>query len=724
MRLRCRSELEMRPVMAAGRWRWNVRDPVALRYYQLDEAEYIVLRALDGRRGLEEIKSQVERAFAPRRLSLSHLQAFLAMLHREGLALADMPGQGAHLLRRQSEERRRRIWAACANPLAIRLPGFDPTAILDWLYPKCRWLFAWQWLALGVVFAMLVVVLLLTRGEVLMTRLPALRELASVGGILMIAVVVASTKILHELGHALTCRRFGGRCHEMGVMLLVFSPCLYSNVSQAWMIPEKWRRIAISVAGIVVELMLAAVCGFLWCVSEPGYFNTFCLYVAVICSLGTVLLNGNPLLRFDGYYILSDWLEVPNLAQQSSAAVHRVLRRCFLGIDDADQRLKETTHRGTLLAFGLLSTAYRVALTAGILWFVYVALEPRGLAFVAQLLAVLVIASMVFRPAAETWKFLRDPVRSRNVHWRRPIVVCTLLAAAIVVAGSTPLPRRVDATVTVEPKDTRHVYVPVSGVLQTALSVGKYVSRGDELAVLRNSDLELELVRVEERYEQQRLLVDLLARRQIADAAASGELPTAREVLQDLKELRDQRRAEHRRLTIVAPQSGTVFDPPPFADVARKSPASVPRGSPLDGANTGVTLDVGAPLCVVGDGERWEAIAGIDEASIALVRSGQSARVQLDAWPGVVIHGTVVDVAEVTIEDDTPEQFAAERASATDRGKSSRLKGTRYLARLKLESTHFALLFGATGTAKIDVEPASLGARLYETYRQTFSLGR
>ena len=141
-----------------------------------------------------------------------------------------------------------------------------------------------------------------------------------------------STKVLHEFGHGLACKRFGGECHEMGVMLLVVTPCLYCNVSDAWMIPSKWRRAAIGAAGMYVELILASLATFLWWFSEPGLVNHLCLNVMFVCSVSTLLFNANPLMRFDGYYILADLLEIPNLRQKSAAVIQRKLGAWLLGL--------------------------------------------------------------------------------------------------------------------------------------------------------------------------------------------------------------------------------------------------------------------------------------------------------------------------------------------------------------------------------------------------------
>lgn len=116
-------------------------------------------------------------------------------------------------------------------------------------------------------------------------------------------------KIIHEFGHGLACKTFGGEVHEMGLLFLVFSPCMYCNVSDAWTLPSKWQRIVISAAGIYVELLIASIATFIWWRTDHGTFiNNMCMSLMVVCSVSTFVFNANPLMRFDGYYVLADWL--------------------------------------------------------------------------------------------------------------------------------------------------------------------------------------------------------------------------------------------------------------------------------------------------------------------------------------------------------------------------------------------------------------------------------
>jgi putative peptide zinc metalloprotease protein len=319
LKLRLRNDLEFYPQQIRGRKVWVVKDPLTLRFFHFREEEIEILRWLDGRTTLEQIKGQFESRFRPQRMTVSRLHAFVANLHRNSLVVSDTAGQGTQMLLRATRRKRDKWIAAFSSPLAIQFRGIDPQRILDRLYPHLRWLFTRWCVAVGLFFAASALLIVCGRFDDFCARLPELNALISPQNLVCLAVVMALTKFLHEFGHALTCKHFGVDCHELGIMLLVFTPCLYCNVTDAWKLSERWKRIAITAAGIYVEVMLASICVLLWWFSQPGFFNTLCLNVVVVCSVGTVLLNGNPLLRYDGYYILSDALQAPNLWQDSRA---------------------------------------------------------------------------------------------------------------------------------------------------------------------------------------------------------------------------------------------------------------------------------------------------------------------------------------------------------------------------------------------------------------------
>ena len=154
---------------------------------------------------------------------------------------------------------------------------------------------------------------LLLHAETFLGELPTITSLLAGNGIVSLWIVVGSLKILHELSHGLACERFGAECQSIGLAFLFFSPCMYCDVTDAWMLPRKSHRIAVSLAGVYVELFISSLGLWLWWFSTPGLFHQICLQVFLAGSVSTLLLNANPLLRFDGYFVIADLLEIPNL---------------------------------------------------------------------------------------------------------------------------------------------------------------------------------------------------------------------------------------------------------------------------------------------------------------------------------------------------------------------------------------------------------------------------
>lgn len=313
--LRLRPDLIIQPQDPAG-GTWVVKDPVALRFFLFGGDEQFVMARLDGRSTLADIIGEFERERAPKQMTLERLQAFLAALHRNGLACSDAPRQGHIMLERAADQRWRESVLGLTNLLAIRLPGINPAASLDRLYVWTRWCFSWWFLACATAICALALSAVVADWQVFRMQWPRLQEFVSGRNLLWLGVALVATKCLHELAHALTCKHFGGRCHEMGIMLLVFVPCMYCNVTDAWMLRSRWQRIAISAAGMLMEFFLAALAVLLWRYTHAGLLNSICLNVIVVCSVSTFLFNGNPLLKHDAYYILSDLMRMPNLWQQ------------------------------------------------------------------------------------------------------------------------------------------------------------------------------------------------------------------------------------------------------------------------------------------------------------------------------------------------------------------------------------------------------------------------
>lgn len=723
LRIRCRRDLVARPQALRGETVWAVKDPLALRYFHLQDEAWWVLQQLDGQTSAAAIQERYARRFSPRQLTLAHLQSLLGRFHDDGLVVAETPGQGIELLGRSAKVHRRQWLEACTNPLAIRFRGIDPTRMLNWLEPLCRWMFSRWLLAACATFVFAAVVLIATQFDSLLERLPEREVFLGPANLVWLAATLAAIKVLHELGHALTCRRFGGECRELGLMLLVFTPCLYCNVSDAWMLPDKWRRAAIGAAGIVVELTLAAVATFLWWFSQPGLFNALCLNVMFVCSISTLMLNGNPLLRYDGYYVLSDLIETPNLAQESTRVLRDALAKWCLGIDSRGHEELPVGRRAALMAYATLSFAYRWVVLAGILWFIYQALAPHGLEIFAESLAVAIVAGWVVASANSLAKQIHDGLWSEGVQPKRAIIAGIGVLIAATLALAAPLPHRVYSSAMLQPAGASRIYAVVPGTLVSGRTAGEVVGKDDVVATLENSELRLEIARLQGERDRQRLRIETLKRTQGSDTRAAAQLPPAEQLLADLEERLRQRLLDAERLSLTAPIAGTILPARNRSSDAAAGELAQWTGTPLDPENVGCYLPMGTLVCLVGDPQNLEALLVIDQAEIEFIAAGQPVEIALDQQPGNPLRGTISEIAEIDLDQAPPEMLAlGEIPTRRDPQGALRPATTFYQARVTLATHTEPLLIGQAGHAKVAAAPLSLGRRLWRAARRTFGM--
>lgn len=721
--LRVRPDLVIVPQFYRSVRYWLVKDPLALRYFHLADEEHTILNMLDGRASLRDLQHRLETDFAPRRVTFGQLESFLSRLHESGLVLAESPGQADTLLRRRVQRRRRMRIQTLSNILSIRFRGVDPERLLCRLYPLCAWMFS-RWFLLGCL-GLVISALLLAAVEfdVLAQRLHQAVESFQARDLLGLAVALACAKCLHELGHAMVCKHFGGECHDIGLMLLVGTPCLYCDVSDAWLLTNKWHRIAISSAGILVEIILASACLFLWWLSEPGPLNTLLLNIVMICSLNTLLLNGNPLLRYDGYFVLADWLETPNLSEQSRMFVNRALRRFFLGGTVVEDRYLPQRMRMLIGLYGIVSPIYRWCVVLGILWFLHRILKPYGLELVAGLIAAATLAGMIAPPVMRLGRWaVRPALREPAETGRLMRVLCAGLLL-VIAALFIPLPFRVSAPLVLQPQDGHYVYVAVPGRLLEAVPPGTRVRQGETLVRLASAELEREIAELTSQREQQRLRLESLRIRLLDDPSVAAQIPAAEAALTDHDARLRQRQLDQQHLLIRAPAAGTVIAPPRVFDPpCQRNVLSYWSGALLEPRNRGAYLVSGTLACVVGDPTQLEAILVIGQEDMEFARPGQRVRLKLAALPGRILHGTLVEVAKTELQVAPREHTAQQVLPARQGPGQAEMQPpatTSYQARAVIDDCPPGLLVGARGQAKILAAPQSLARRLVR-YRSQF----
>ena len=387
VRVRLRPDLVIDAHRYEGRTYFIIKDPVSLRYYRLKEHEHFLLGFMDGHKTLNDAQKAYEKHYRPDRLRLEDLEAFAQQLVRAGLAQNESPAAGQLLYDRRAKRKRTELIQKFTNLLYIKVPVFDPDKLLRWMLQYISFFFSGLFFLSSLILMASAIMLVTLHFDMFLAKMPSYYEFFSFKTIIYLWVALGVVKVIHEFGHGLSCRYYGGEVHEMGFLLLCFSPALYANVSDAWTLPNKWHRIIISAAGIYVELVIASIATYVWWYSPASPFiHNLSLSVMVVCSVSTVVFNGNPLMRYDGYYVLADWMEIPNLRERANKYLQNLfLDRC-LGIEVQPEPYMDTGRKILFITYGVISYVYRWIVTFTILFFLYNFLKPYRLEVVSQIL--------------------------------------------------------------------------------------------------------------------------------------------------------------------------------------------------------------------------------------------------------------------------------------------------------------------------------------------------
>ncbi len=729
MPIRKRPDLSARRQQYLGRSYWVVKEPVGLNYFRFQDEEYAILQMLDGRTSLDEIKQRFEAEFPPQKITLEELQQFLGMLHRSGLVTAGVGGQGHQLRKRRDERRRKEILAAASNILCIRFKGFDPERLLNRMYPYFRWAFAPLTVVLCCLLVVSALTLVLVEWDVFQSKLPGFYQFFSPSNALLLALTLGLVKICHEFGHGLSCKHFGGECHEIGIMILVLTPCMYCNVSDSWMLPNKWHRAAIGAAGMYVEIVIASICTFVWWFSEPGLMNHLCLNTMFIASVSTLLFNANPLLRYDGYYILADVTEIPNLRQKATTILSQKLGQLCLGLEPPEDPFLPERNQIFFAMYSVAAAAYRWFILASILWFLYQVFKPYRLEVIGQGIIAMSLYGLVAMPLYKAGKFFYVPGRIDKV--KKPRMYASLGVLVLLVAGVIfiPLPHSVTCTLEVQPRDALPVYVDVSdgGRLEEInVNPGDRVTKGQQIAQLANVDVDLEIAQLTGEQDQYRMQLASLRRQRHRDRQAHAEIPGITEALQAVTRQLEQKQRDQARLRLVAPVAGTVL-PPPETGRQETADGQLPAwsGTPLMPENIGAQLDESVLFCQIGDPKLLEAILVIDQADRNFVCVGQEVEIKLDQLPYDTLHSQITSIAESELEispRSLSTKAGGELPTITDPTTGAeRPQSTSYQARAPLDDPDGLLRIGLRGRAKIHTPWQPLGQRIWRFVCHTFN---
>lgn len=467
--------------------RWYIlADAATGRHLRFNQAAYEFIGRLDGDQTVEDIYSQIESSLGTLCPGRADILTILMQLHSVGAMKSGIPTDVEQLFNRSQTEKSAQRLRRLMNPLAIRFPLIDPDNFLNRAMPRVRSLLsiggAVTWLA---VIAMALLVLLIQLGD-LTHELKA--NVLSPQNILLMILIFPVMKTFHEFAHAFAVKAWGGEVHEMGITLLVLMPVPYVDASAAWAFREKYKRIFVSAAGMIIELFLAAIALILWAWLESGVLRDAMLSAFLIGSVSTLLFNANPLLRFDGYYILQDLIEIPNLYTRSAKYNIYLLKIYLLGQRETPSPATDISERKWLASYGILALVYRIFITFVIAFFLAGKYMVLGV-----ILAIWALTMMFVVPAFKAIRYLLfDPsiaTDRRSVLSRVGAGVCALMAVVFLL----PFSLHTNAEGIVWVPDQAQIFAETDGFIDTQIGhSGTLVKPGVSVVSLTNADLEKE----------------------------------------------------------------------------------------------------------------------------------------------------------------------------------------------------------------------------------------
>ena len=542
---------------------WQViSDPYSNRHFRLRPVAWQFLARLDRGRTVDELwRDIIEHApeSAPGQREVIQI---LTQLHGANLLLADVAPETWSMVERRDRERRRAARQQWMNFLFLRIPLFDPDAILEALKPIGRVL-------IGPIGLVLWIVVVGLGGKAVIDDWGTFREqtqgVLAPANLVWLYLVWAAVKVVHEFGHGMITKRYGGEVRSCGVMLLVFTPVPFVDASAAWVFRHRWQRLLVGAGGMIFELFVAALAALWWArVDGEGTVGRVAYNIVFLASVSTILFNANPLLRFDGYYLLADWLGVPNLQRQASQQWRRWFERRGLGLDGPPPVARSRRGAAGLGVFGAACAVYRVFVLLVIVAFIAGQLFELGL-----LLAVGGMLMWLGGPALKFYRYLLSDTKVRSRRSRALGWAAGLPAALIVLIGMIPMPHAVRAPGVVDGARSVEVYAGVEGTIaEMVVASGETVAEGEVLVRLINPEL------AELRVELEALQREVRVRR----STAWSRLPAVLEPLdQRLRSIGNQIaeiEAQQVALVVTAPQAGTWSSPGTEWRVG----ARVPRG--------------------------------------------------------------------------------------------------------------------------------------------------
>lgn len=695
-----------------GRTYYVVKDPISLQYFRMTSEDYYLATLFDGARTFGQVREAYQKRFphVPLEYTPEEVNERVLRFANDLAMLQFLSVQGMRLKARFEAQKKAKaksggIYAFTNKLFFFRKSLFDPDVIFGKMAKPFWWIWTKtaMWISIALVAAAVVVFLKNAEGLD-----QAFADIFHWENLALMWVTTIILKSVHELGHGLTCKHFGGEVHEVGFMSLVFTPYFFVNVTDSWVMPNRKHRMLVSAAGIFVELIFAALAVFLWAVVQPGWFKDFLFNIILIASISTILFNANPLMRFDGYYILTDLIEVPNLQGKSRALIqHQITKLLFgTGKEAMLSRLPLPRKRFWLFyTYAVLSWIYGYWIIYQLIIFMKPHLEPLGLEGLSDWFAWLAGIGWVGVPMVhfvQKLELTRADLKPGG-RWRRIGGVFGIPLAAFLGFCFVPIELTIKRVCAVELAEPEQIRPEVSGFVEEVLiREGDRVKKGQVLARLSMRELQSKLLTTEQR---------LRATEAQLQRALGLEKPAEQQQLENMRTRYAAEFEEAKRnvaaLELKASQDGIVLT----RELEKK------RGQLLRNGDLFCELTTLDPMRIM---------IPVNEKQVRYVAPGQRVELKANAYPGQTFHGKIAGAPLVPLGKNMPAAFSAKRSGDVStfvdkEGHEVPVERT-FAAQIEVQNSDALLRQGMTGRAVISAGKRPFGKMVLQSLLDLVSL--
>lgn len=575
---RLRDDLVFSPDRSDGEPGYLIDDPIRSKFFRVGRPEFLVMSMLDGQTPLSEVVGTTARQLGPSALDEQQALQLVDWMASSGL-LADAEIDTEE----DSEPRSESVSKRLQRLLAVKLPLINPDSLLNHWSPWCQWLLGPHVFAVWCATLAIALCVLAINWQRFMASTAVILQ---PGTWFLLVPAWLVLKLCHEFFHALACKKYGGRVTRAGIMLLLLAPVAFVDVTSAWRFRDRRSRVITAAAGMYLELFVASLALILWSMLESGPIERLAYAIALMASVHTIMINGNPLLRFDGYFILSDLLDVPNLYARGQAYLAYVVQRYLLAADVSPPRLPQRRARFVKI-YAVAAIAWRLVLYGALTLTLVATLGGFG-AFIA---AGVIALGLVLPTVDSLVRWWRAGIFRLTRRSMSRLAIAGTMAATLGVLGL--MPARFEAAGVVEYAPLVTIRAGATGFVRgVSVTSGQTVKQGDVIAVLENDELKTELDEVRLALEQSTLRSRAYNRRQEM-AKFQAEMAQVEALTSKQHEL--QARVDS--LTVRAPITGQVEG------------RELPR-------LTGQFLDSGTELAIVSGARTKELLLAVDEEDL------------------------------------------------------------------------------------------------------------